>query len=439
MYLSQQLILRTGLSVHSQQLIRLLQLNQLDLQQDIEQMIEDNLFLDSRITSNSTSQRYVGEQDWLQGLAAPVDKRAELVLQIKSLRLDELTKEAMCYLVDWLTDEGFLALELPELCVLFSEQTGYESNTLLLVFQRALDQLKDIDQQGIGCKNIADYLCWQLEQQAIATDTLLYQLCQQHLVEVAEEKWVFLCRKMQCNRSQLQQAVQQLKQLRHQPLDLGSQEINTADLVYPDLYLTKTAAGFEVALYQMQIEPYLRQDYERVLKQANKGAEQEALQRYWQQAKDYLSALQVRQHTVLTVAQYLVDYQRAFFVQGLTQLRPLNLEQVAQETGVSISTISRICRQKYLSGPQGIMALNELLAHSITEHNETTAKNLAARIQYHVDNENKKYPFSDTYLVNLLAQEGIQCARRTVSKYRQQMNIPNTKYRQQDTTTHSLS
>ena len=376
------------------------------------------------------------DQDWLQALAAPIDKRAELAQQIKDLLIDELTAEAMCYLVDLVDDAGFLTMSIEQVCALFSQQTGYTSSALMVVFQRALDQLKQLDQKGIGCTDLADYLCWQLDQQSIAKDSLLYVLCQQYLSEVAQEQWGALCQTLQCSKSQLLQAVQQLKQLSHRAVDLTAPQLNNVEEIHPDLYLSQTATGYEVALYQPLIEPYLRQDYEQVLKQASQSPETEALKKYWQQAKDYLSALQLRQHTVLTVAQYLVDYQSSFLSQGVQQLRPLGLEQVAQATGLSMSTVSRLCRQKYLSTPKGNIALTVLLAQPLTEKNTTTAQNLEARIQYYVDNENKKQPLSDTYLVRLLAKEGIQCARRTISKYRQKMNIPNTKYRQQGITNH---
>ena len=151
-------------------------------------------------------------------------------------------------------------------------------------------------------------------------------------------------------------------------------------------------------------------------------------------ARWLLDAIAQRRDTLLKVSQAIVDHQADFFEKGQQALKPLKMQQIADMTGMHVTTISRACDEKWVTSPQGVFPLRRLFVGGLTtvDHEDTIANDVVRlKLQEIIEKENKKKPLSDDAIVKMFESEGIQVARRTIAKYRQLMNIPDSRGRKQ--------
>jgi len=455
-----------ALTPQLQQSIRLLQLSTLELEQELENYLLENPLLEreeeeyatqhtatSENESESTEsaeteavatpssneeESWLGEEssysssansfddddnDHQDIRAATTSLREHLSWQLGLMSIPERDRTLVQCLIEALDDDGYLTQSLEELAETLPAELEIEPEEL----QIALKHLQYFDPTGVGARNAQECLALQLEALPVdETQTLALTIVRQHLDLLAARDFVKLKKHTNCDDNQLRDAQFLIRSLNPRP---GAQySALDARYITPDVVVRKIRGQWTVNV-NSDAFPRLRINnlYAQILsKQRGSG-----LSGQLQEARWLIKNVQQRFDTILRVAQSIVDRQRQFFDHGEVAMRPLVLREIADILGLHESTISRVTTQKYMATPRGIFELKYFFgSHVATDAGGAcSATAIRALIKQLISAEDQKKPLSDSQLSDILGQQGIVVARRTVAKYREALNIQPVKLR----------
>jgi RNA polymerase sigma-54 factor len=472
-----------ALTPQLQQSIRLLQLSTLELHQELEQILADNPLLerlddpldhsvrlladgaisrveaatvpdgtgtvvDSPVTADAESgfesddtadTSPSGEADWsfddvARTSKAPEDEdaRPQLEAQQPTLRehlLEQLRvtvsnwrdRALVELLIDALNDNGYLDESLEEIHQRLPAELEIELDELSI----ALKLLQSFDPAGVGARNAAECLSIQIQRfpkVPLVTRRMALKIVEHHLSLFAQRDFNKLKKALECDDEDLREAQSVIRHCNPHPGAMFATD--TSDFVVPDVIVKRTKNGWQVTLNH-EVMPRLRVNamYANILKQS-KG--EGSLTSQLQEAKWLIKNMRQRFDTILRVAQAIVDRQRNFFSHGAVAMRPLVLREIADTLGLHESTISRVTTQKYMLTPHGMFELKYFFgSHVATESGgEASSTAIRALIKQLIGAEDPKSPFSDSKIADMLAEQGMVVARRTVAKYREALKIP---------------
>lgn len=457
--LSQQLTLTPQL----QQAIRLLQLSTQDIHQEVTRMLDENPLLEVAeesapaafsandfaseprgSTNSDESESYRDERatdepaEWgtaggtargsddeddsyPEQAAGQASLREYLHSQLSISTLDERDRKVVGLLIDALDENGYLAQDLAELAELLPAELEITLDDL----ETALVQLQHLDQPGLGARNLGECLALQLK--ALPEDTpqreLAIRLVSQHLETLAAHDFAKIRKLLRCSDDELRSAQHLIVGLNPKP---GAEfDHSVADYVIPDVIVEKHRNKWRARL-NTEAMPKLRinQIYANILQQRDdKGASQLATQ--LQEAKWLIKNLQQRFETILRVAQAIVERQVNFFEHGEIGMRPLVLREIAEALDLHESTVSRSTTQKFMLTPRGIYEFKHFFGSGLATESGGTCSSAAIRelIRQMVSAEDRRKPLTDSRMSEILAQQGIVVARRTIAKYREALHI----------------
>jgi len=468
-----------ALTPQLQQSIRLLQLSTLELNQEIEQFLIDNPLLerveptegstyivagdtlstpqpvadeptnasydeaynipsDSNWSGDAPANRSPrdsndgDDSDYADIQAAAVSLRDHLGAQLGFTPLSERDRSMVIFLIEALDEDGYLAQDLQELLDLLAEENPEtDREQLLEELHIALRHLQNFDPPGVGARSPQECLSLQLQNQpASPVRDLAMVLVRQHLELLASRDFVKLKKILQCDDAELRSAHSLICSLNPRP---GAQ-YSPSDTRYiiPDVVVRKLRGGWTVNLNQDAM-PRLRINrlYADILQRSrgsgsNTGSSGAGLSSQLQEAKWLIKNVQQRFDTILRVSQAIVDRQRQFFEHGEVAMRPLTLREIAETLGLHESTISRVTTQKFMASPRGIFELKYFFGSHVATEAGGAASSTAIRalIKQLVGAEDGHKPLSDAKIAEILGQQGIVVARRTIAKYREGLNIP---------------
>lgn len=482
--MKQSLQLRTSqhlaLTPQLQQSIRLLQLSTLELHQELEQLLTDNpllerlddpldnsvrLLADGAI-NNSTpgadapaepgaldaapaaeAEGFEGgegegggsgdsEGDWgeLGRSKAPDDEDARPQLEASATTLREHLMEQMRVsvieardralvelIIDALDDNGYLEESLDEILERLPAELELDIDEL----KTALSMLQSFDPVGVGARNASECLALQLRRMPgvpMVTRRMALTIVENHLAWFAQREFNKLKKALDCDDEDLREAQTVIRQCNPHPGALFASDVS--DYVVPDVIVRRSKTGWTVTLNH-EVMPRLRVNsmYAQLLKQG-KGEGQMSAQ--LQEAKWLIKNMRQRFDTILRVAQAIVERQRNFFSHGAVAMRPLVLREIADTLGLHESTISRVTTQKYMLTPHGMFELKYFFgSHVATEAGgEASSTAIRALIVQLTGAEDPKNPLSDSKIADMLGEQGMVIARRTVAKYREALKIP---------------
>jgi RNA polymerase sigma-54 factor len=454
-----------------QQSIRLLQLSTLELNQELEKFLMDNPLLErdeptqeptqvaaSREGESPPETEPAGEQepapaqenaadaapteiDWLSAgtsgsasrddgdepdlpsLAAEATSlRTHLVEQAVLLKLEQRDRILVAMLIDALDDDGYLTQDLDELMEALPSELEIEMDEL----QIALRHLQQLDPTGVGARSPSE--CLELQLLALGESTLArglaLQIVRAHLGLLAARDFARLKKALGCNDEELRQAQRLIQSLNPRP-GAAFTPIE-ARYVVADVIVKKVKSVWLASLNQDAV-PRLRVNrmYAEIL-QNNRNSSSSQLSQQLQEARWLIKNVQQRFETILRVSQAIVDRQRHFFEHGEVAMRPLVLREIADVLGLHESTVSRVTTQKFMLTPRGIFELKYFFgSHVSTEAGGAcSATAIRALIKQLVAAEDGKRPLSDSKISEILGQQGIVVARRTIAKYRESLHIP---------------
>ncbi|MBQ5459864.1 MAG: RNA polymerase factor sigma-54 [Rhodocyclaceae bacterium] len=324
-------------------------------------------------------------------------------------------------LIDSLNENGWLDATFEELLALLPEEAGFEEDDLAI----ALKYLQNFDPPGIGARSAQECLALQLQARAAQQD------CPpEHALALAERNFAQLRRVLGCDEAALRRANELILTLDPHP---GARFApDETRYVIPDIIVRKRGARWQAQINEDAM-PRLRvnQLYAGILRQ-NRGNEGAAtLADRLQEARWLIRNIQQRFDTILRCAQAIVARQQKFFDYGDVAMRPLTLREIAEEIEMHESTVSRITSQKYLATPRGVFEMKYFFgSHVATEAGgEASSTAIRALIRQIVDAEDRKKPLSDAKIAELLGEQGIVVARRTVAKYRENLGIASVSQR----------
>jgi RNA polymerase sigma-54 factor len=463
-----------------QQSIRLLQLSTIELNQEIERIVQENplLELEDSVSSDVSEYRTTlldspaellsadllgtpgeisaemsateldsgtknlgDESDWFEGDAAfrnsrdddddrdfpqqaaePPSLREHLNSQVSLSQMPERDRKIVGLLIDSLNDDGYLAQDLEELVSLLPSELGIGMNDLHI----ALGYLQHLDPPGVGARNLQECLIMQLH--ALPEDTPYREqallLVNNHLDSLASRDFCTIKKLLPCDDECLRSIRRVITSLNPRPGTAFSSTI--ARYIIPDVIVTKVNGSW-IANLNPEAMPRLKINrlYADILKCSHDDSARRLVSQL-HEAKWLIKNVHQRFGTILKVSSAVVERQRQFFEHGAVAMRPLILREIADVLDLHESTISRVTTQKFMRTPRGIFELKYFFSsHVATDTGGAcSATAIRALIKQIVNAENAKKPLSDGRISEILGQQGIMVARRTVAKYRESVQIP---------------
>ncbi|RMG30536.1 MAG: RNA polymerase factor sigma-54 [Gammaproteobacteria bacterium] len=470
-----------------QQAIRLLQLSTVELQLEIQQALESNLMLEIAEGDTAETDTVNGEETEVPALEAalegaesgegeelaageapptqdipeelPVDTHWEeifdsgatsfsmpaeeegrdffethdsgvrtlhdhLVWQMELTPFSERDRTIATALIDAIGEDGYLQLPLEEVIEgLRRDLPDVEPEEVEAVLHR----IQHFDPVGVGARDPRE--CLRIQLLHLPEDTPwrdeALRLVEDHLDLLAGRDFNQLMRRMKLDEGALREVIGLIQQLDPHPGSRISTE--TAPYVIPDVFVFKRNGRWQVELNpeatpRLRINPH----YAGLVRRADNSADNTYLRTHLQEARWFLKSLQSRHETLLKVARCIVDYQQEFFEHGEEAMKPLVLRDVAEAVDMHESTISRVTTQKYMHTPRGIFEFKYFFSSHVStaDGGECSATAIRAMIRRLVAEEDPRKPLSDSRIAQMLADRGIQVARRTIAKYREAMGIP---------------
>lgn len=475
-----------ALTPQLQQSIRLLQLSTLELHQEIEQILGDNpllerlddpldrsvrLLADGAVSpavasdgpgqaatpDTAANEAPVGERDgasegerdrdreasdgelsWADGgagrshgsddedsrpqiEASATTLREYLLEQVRVKRLEQRDRALAELVVDAIDDNGYLDEPLEEMLARLPEELEIELDEL----QCALTLVQSMDPPGVGARSAAECLTLQIRNLTgvpLVTRRLALSIVERHLTWLAQREYSKLKKAFDCDDEDLRDVQAVLRRCHPHP---GAAFTSKAsDYVVPDVLVRRAGDGWSVMLNREAL-PRLRvnQLYANLLKQGRSEAQMGA---QLQEAKWLIKNMRQRCDTILRVAEAIVTRQSGFFSHGAVAMRPLVLREIADTLGLHESTISRVTTQKYMLTPHGMFELKYFFgSHVATEAGgEASSTAIRALIAQLTGAEDPRNPLSDSKIAEMLGEQGMVIARRTVAKYREALKIP---------------
>ncbi|WP_372863455.1 RNA polymerase factor sigma-54 [Spongiibacter sp.] len=466
-----------------QQAIRLLQLSTLDLQQEIQSALDSNPLLeieddsdnieaqasnsqsknsDSK-TDTAESETHGNEADteWAERSEIPedlpVDSQWEDVYQSSSpvssgaaagddgisddyrhssseslqdhlrwqlnlSRLSELDRIIADAIIDAIDDKGRLTVSPEELVDAFDDE-----NIEIEEVNAVLHLIQQFDPPGVGGRDLQECLLIQLRQ--LPANTPLrdqaIQIVEQHMAQLGNRDYNQIMRRCRIKEEQLRDTLLLIQSLNPTPGD--SIDSDDTEYVVPDVFVSKKEGRWLVEL-NPDIAPKIKinSHYASLAKQGNSGTDKDYIRDNLQEARWFIKSLQSRNETLMKVASKIVEYQRGFLEYGEEAMKPLVLHDIADAVSMHESTISRVTTQKYMHTPRGIYELKYFFSSHVSTDTggECSSTAIRALIKKLIAAENPRKPLSDSKITDLLAEQGIKVARRTIAKYRESLVIP---------------
>jgi len=469
-----------ALTPQLQQSIRLLQLSTLELHQELEQMLSDNpmlervddpldhsirLLADGAIgavgaapegATTEASQSLTGdgeagndgpetpaadtngEAEWSfddvartgkapddddarpQLEAQEITLRQHLLEQMRTTAREPRDRALVELVIDALDDNGYLEEPLEEIHARMPPELEIDPDEFLI----ALRLIQSFDPAGVGARNAGECLALQIRRLpniALVTRRRALVIAEKHLTMFAQREFTKLKKILDCDDEDLREAQCVIRQCNPHP---GAAFASGAsDYVVPDVIVKRLLGSWQVMLNQ-DVMPRLRVNalYANILKQSKGDG---SLGSQLQEAKWLIKNMRQRFDTILRVSEAIVERQKNFFAHGAVAMRPLVLREIADTLGLHESTISRVTTQKYMLTPHGMFELKYFFgSHVATDAGgEASSTAIRALIKQLIGAENTKIPLSDSKIADMLAEQGMVVARRTVAKYREALKI----------------
>ncbi|MBR2351869.1 MAG: RNA polymerase factor sigma-54 [Alistipes sp.] len=467
---TQSLALQQKLSPQQIQMIKLLELPAAMLCQRIKQEVEENIVLEEEQPSDDEEQpQQISMEEYLREDDTPSYKsrinnfskddrprnvqlsggrslQESLIEQLGFRNLSEREERLATFLVGSIDNDGYLRRDLESVADDVAFSLGIETSSEEL--ERLLSIIQHLEPMGVGARDLRESLMLQLE--GVPSDTkarrLAKRIISSHFDEFAKKHYERLMSRLGISEEEFREAVEEIQRLAPKPGNLFSEDSDeVAPYIIPDFLLDYHDGEFSLSLNSYNIpELRINRQYLDVIRNlvgssSERMTEQdkEAVQFVKSKidsAKWFISAIKQRHDTLMRTMQTILDYQRDYFRDGdRSCLRPMILKDIADLTGLDVSTISRVVNSKYIQTHFGIILLKTLFSEAMQTRSgeEVSSYEIKNILQECIAGENKRHPLTDEQLMNILNDKGYCIARRTVAKYREMLDIPVARLRKQ--------
>lgn len=431
---------KLALTPQMEQSLSVLQMGTEELNQCIEEEVLSNPMLDYAKEPEKKevrrsqgegigyySRRKTEDTDYQSYINAIADEKSEDTELAEYLRMQLYTKKISPsrqkigeYLIECLEESGYLKMDMDEL----AKGIGLSKEEL----EREIRFMQTLEPCGVFARDLRECLLLQVqgEEQMQRQARLLIE---KYLDEIAQNKIPQISKQTGLTTAEITKTIQYIKEELEPVPGRGYGCANRNEYIYPDITVKEDEKGYRIILNKEKVHTLeLNREYLPMLGQVHSSEENKYLKEQYQKAKILIQNIGKREETLAAVAEAIVDWQRDFFDKGKAFLKPMNLLDIAQELDVHESTVSRAVRDKYLECRWGIFELKYFFSNKTSDGNNC---NVLTCIQEIIRSENKQKPLSDAKIAEQLEKKGIRISRRTVTKYREQMQIPNTQMRKE--------
>lgn len=468
--LTQELKLTQKLSPLQIQTIKLIEVPAQELEQVIRRELEENPVLDedtrteSEDEGNTQEPREVSLSEYKEDDSIPSyrlysnnfsrDERPQyntfsvkdsftqsLMDQLGYRSLDDHSKAIAAFIIGSLDSDGYLRRDIESLVDDMAFRAGIEATD-----QEALDMLKliqEFEPAGVGARDLQECLTLQLRNLKEGPDTdHARAILTKYFQEFTQKHYDKIMQKMGISQEELKKAMAKILKLNPSPGgDIDDSYTDQAQQIVPDFVLELVDGEPKLSMPRFNIpELRINKKYADIMMEAagsNERSKKEAaafVKQKMDSAKWFVEAIRQRHNTLMATMQAIVDYQHDYFTDGDERnLRPMVLKDIAAVTGFDISTISRVVNSKYIETHFGIYSLKYFFSEGMenSDGDEVSTRELKKALQEFVDNEDKSKPLTDDQLVEMMTAKGYKVARRTIAKYRDQLNIPKARLRKE--------
>ena len=391
----------------------------------LDRMTEDmrEQFAQENTGISSTPEDEERREHFLNSLTETVSLQQHLIGQAELSDVTDQERETLFYLIGSLDDSGYLTETVSNIAL--------TSKIPYAAVQRAVGILKHFDPPGIGTKDLQDCLATQLKLKG-REKSLPATILRDHFQLLVRRRVLDLKRKTGATTEEIQDAIEEIGTLEPAPGRRFSADSNA--VIEPDVTVFKDEYGVWQVVLNNDYIPRLRISsvYKNMLAKGTLSKQEKdfMLERV-RSGKFLINSIEQRQQTIERITREILDYQRDFFDEGVSKLRPLTMNTIAQTVGVHETTVSRAIANKYIRTPHGVFAFKYFFTPGFTSSNGESVSNKTIKdmISQIVDEEDVAKPHSDQSIVNLLKDRDIKIARRTVAKYREELGILPTNLR----------
>jgi len=482
--LSQNTQLRQELKINPRlyQAMDLLYMPLLDLQQHLKQELLNNPFLD--MVEPDDEEEEQSEEEGVEVEAAPEEEKANndeidweeilldgfdtggrreeheereyyepvtvdsrnladhLIDQIALLNLTPRQQFLADEFIGNVNEDGYLACPLEQILRSVNEEVQRAAQEAerdiedlplytLTEVEEMLVIVQNLDPPGVGARDLRECLMLQLREAGLE-QSVPYRLVRDCFEELINHRWSEISKRFGISPADVQKAADEIKKLDPKP---GLVYSNAGDnYIIPDLIVDKIDGRYHVFLNDANLPRLkLSRAYQEIARDKKKfeGESKEFISNKLNSANWMIQAIEQRRQTMLKVMNYIVDRQRDFFEKGVQYLKPLTLREVAEVINMHESTVSRVTNEKFVQTPRGVLPLKFFFSSglSTTAGEDVSARGIKAQIEKLVSDEDPKHPLTDQAIVNILKESGVQIARRTVAKYRDQLGVLSARMR----------
>jgi len=356
--------------------------------------------------------------------------------QVGMLNLNDKEKKIAIHLVGSLDDDGYLRRDIPSIIDDLAFRQNINTNEAAL--NNIVLQIQQLDPPGVGARNLQECLLLQLKRKEGNNKVVAnaIKVIDEYFDEFIKKHYEKIERGLNLTDQELRDIISQIVKLNPKPGGITSEQNSGENYVIPDFFIANNNGKLELTLNSKNA-PDLRisEGYRDMLKDYDKGSKKDKRQKeaviFIKQkidsAKWFIDAIKQRQNTLLNTMEAIMNYQYEFFLTGDdTELRPMILKDIAEKTNLDISTVSRVANSKFVQTEFGTYRLKFFFSESLNTDSgeEVSTREVKKILMDIIEDENKKHPYSDEKLTDMLQEKGYNIARRTVAKYREQLNIP---------------
>ena len=466
----QVLSLQQKLSPQQIQMIKLLELPAVQLEQRIKQEIEDNIVLEEeeRSSEDDEQPQQISVDEYLHDDDTPSYKsrinnfskddkqrpvyltegrslQEYLIEQLRYRNLPERDMRLAVYLVGSIDEDGYLRRDLESVADDIAFTVGVETTAGEL--ERLLNVIHELEPAGIGARDLRECLLLQMAQMPINTRPrrLARKILTNYFDEFVKKHYEKLMARWQISEDDFREAIAEIRRLSPKPGNLYAEGgTDTTPYIIPDFLLDYQDGRFTLSLNSYNVpEVRVNRRYMEMIREMVgsdgrvREKDKEAIQFVKSKidsAKWFISAIKQRHDTLMRTMQTILDYQEEYFKDGdKSKLRPMILKDIADRTGLDVSTISRVVNSKYVQTQFGIILLKSLFSEAMQTDSgeEVSSYEIKNILQECIDEEDKRRPLTDETLMDILNSKGYRIARRTVAKYREMLGIPVARLRKQ--------
>ena len=415
--------------------INLLQMPLVKLKEFVAKQVEENPLLEiekleaptneAESDLNYNSDEDEEKQNYRESLITnPVSLQEHLSKQLHLLANIEDERKIGEFIIENVNDDGYLKISIEEMAKV--------SQAAPSQIQKVLSLIQTFDPIGVGARDLRECLLLQIKAKG-EQNSLAGQIIDKYLPYLEKKRFEFIAKKLRVPVERIKEAIKEIANLEPKP----GRSFNTEKAVrlIPDCLLKRNNDKYEVMLNDWELPSLnLNPKYKRMLRQEDIAEDtKEYLKERLGAAKFLINAINNRKETIKKVAEAIVYIQKDFLDNGMQNLKPMTLSQIAHLVDKHKSTVSRTFNNKYLQTPDGIFELRHFLSSGVKQENGEfySSKAIKSKIKELIENENKENPLTDQQIVDLLKLENISISRRAIAKYRHQLRILSSQSRQE--------